>query len=336
MAYRTKEEMDEEIRLCKSLDIADVAKYMGYSTYRKGNSTAYTFVKEREGLVLFNNTHTFKDFYNNISGTVIDFVMNEKNLSFKDSVSFLLQYSGLDRNKSNEIKTFTENDTTQEKPQVPEKKESELVLPEKNSDYRRVYAYLTKSRYIDYDTVNQFVKAGLIYEEKEHHNAVFVAKDKNGVPRHAFLRGTLTDPQKRFRGDVSGSDKRYGFTRVGSKDNTMLVVFEAPIDLMSFVSLTKDKDAHLIALGMLDIEPVYKYISEHPEVTEVTFVLDNDEPGINAASRFEEELQNNGITTKTNNVTEALIKHGVKDMNELLVKVKSSKVENHDAPVKSI
>lgn len=319
MAYKTKEEMDEEIRLCKSLDIADVAKYMGYSTFKKGNSTSYTFVKEREGLVLFNKTHTFKDFYSNASGTVIDFVMNEKNMSFRDAVGFLLQYAGI----SNDQRVYRTEQVIDGYKKENSEKETPFVLPEKNDNYRRVYAYLTKSRMIDYDTVTSFVKSGLLYEEKEHHNAVFVAKDKDGVARHAFLRGTLTDPSRRFRGDVSGSDKNYGFAREGSKDNELLVVFEAPIDLMSFVSLTKDKDTHLLALGMLDSAPIYKYIEEHPGVTDVGFVLDADEPGVKAMAKFYNEIQENGFFIRSVNVWDLLVENGVKDVNEFLVKKRS-------------
>lgn len=222
MAYRTKEQMEEETRMCKALDIEDVAKYMGFSIYHKGNSTGYAFIRDREGLVLFKKTNTVKDFYNDKSGTVIDLVMNEMGLSFKDSIAYLASYAGIDHDMEKNSIPYAAPETPVNKGLYRDEVK-EFILPDKNTDYRRVYAYLTKSRMIDYETVNSFVKAGLLYEEKGHHNAVFVAKDKDGVARHAFLRGTLTNPNKRFRGDVSGSDKNYGFAREGSKDNELLV-----------------------------------------------------------------------------------------------------------------
>ena len=336
MAYRTKEQMEEETRFCKSLDIEDVAKYMGFSTYHKGNSAGYAFIRDREGLVLFKKTNTFKDFYNNTSGTVIDFVMKERGLSVKDTVSFLLDYAGVGRDQNSVTASTTVSNKSQHEAPEKEDRKIELVLPEKNTDYRRVYAYLTKSRHIDYEVVTHFVKADLLYEDRKHHNAVFIAKDKDGNPKHAFLRGTLTDPQKRFRGDVTGSDKQYGFTRVGSNDNNTLTVFEAPIDLMRFMSLTKDKNTHLLALGMLDTAPIYKYYEEHPEIEQITFILDNDKPGIEATERFSRELAENGFTVVENNFNKLIADNGVKDVNELLEKMRSKTVEPVEVKKQSI
>lgn len=42
---------------------------------------------------------------------------------------------------------------------------------------RRVYAYLTKTRNISAETVNEFVSKGLIIED-ERHNLTFKMKDK--------------------------------------------------------------------------------------------------------------------------------------------------------------
>ena len=87
--------------------------------------------------------------------------------------------------------------------------------------------------------VNAFVRAGLLYEscekfkDREYHNAVFVGKDENGVPRHAHKR-SLNSLGKTFRINVEGSDPRCSFHYTGTSNR--LYVFEAPIDLMSFLS----------------------------------------------------------------------------------------------------
>mgnify|MGYP000603436189 CR=1 FL=1 len=52
-----------------------------------------------------------------------------------------------------------------------------LKLPEKNETLNRVYGYLLKTRFLDKEVIDEFVRKGLIYEDKEYHNAVFVGLD---------------------------------------------------------------------------------------------------------------------------------------------------------------
>ena len=73
-------------------------------------------------------------------------------------------------------------------PPVPQKVFT-LPLPAENN--RRVFAYLLK-RGIDQKVIKACVQAGILYESAQHHNAVFVGKDDQGIPRYAFLRGTYT------------------------------------------------------------------------------------------------------------------------------------------------
>ena len=49
-----------------------------------------------------------------------------------------------------------------------------------------------KTRFLDKEVIDEFVRKGLIYEDKEYHNAVFVGLDENGVARHGHKRGTAT------------------------------------------------------------------------------------------------------------------------------------------------
>lgn len=90
-----------------------------------------------------------------------------------------------------------------------EKNESvQLCLPEKHVDCRRVFSYLRKSRGIDAEIINYCVKHGLLYEDRLHHNCVFVGFDGD-IAKYAAVRSTLTNSV--FSGDVKGSDKRYAF-----------------------------------------------------------------------------------------------------------------------------
>ena len=80
-------------------------------------------------------------------------------------------------------------------------------------------------RFIAPEVITHFAKRKLLYEDKKHHNAVFVGVDGNGVPRQAHKRSTTTFGNS-FRQTIEGSDTRYSFAHFGKSN--MLFVFEAP------------------------------------------------------------------------------------------------------------
>lgn len=65
----------------------------------------------------------------------------------------------------------------------------EDTLPPANVDHRRVFAYLRK-RGIAPQVIRGFVEAGLLYEDAQHHNCVFVGRDQSRAPVFANQRGT--------------------------------------------------------------------------------------------------------------------------------------------------
>ena len=127
---------------------------------------------------------------------------------------------------------------------APKKKEpkKEFIQPPVGREMRRLYAYLLKKRLIDREVLSTFVRAGLVYEDEKYHNAVFIGKDEHGVVRHAHKRNT-SDMGKTFRINVEGSDPRYSFHWNGTSDR--IYVFEAPIDLLSFLTLYPKAAAQL-------------------------------------------------------------------------------------------
>ena len=110
---------------------------------------------------------------------------------------------------------------------------SDFRLPPRSPTAEQVKRYLTEARRIDEDVTGFFISSGDIYEEAAHHNAVFVGRDESGIPRYAHQRGTAGS----FRLDVKGSDKAFNFCYRGEGER--LFVFEAPIDLLSFLCLFK-------------------------------------------------------------------------------------------------
>lgn len=182
-----------------------------------------------------------------------------------------------------------------------EEEPKEFALPPANPTMRRVYAYLLKQRLISRDVLNAFVRAKLVYEScekskdgtKEYHNAVFVGLDENGVPRHAHKRGVYTGG-KSYRGNVAGCDPRNSFHWIG--DGGSLFVFEAPIDLLSYITLHPDawwKHSYVALCGVGEHAMLWM-LEQHPQLQKVFLCLDHDEAGIEATGRLTEILAGAG------------------------------------------
>lgn len=167
-----------------------------------------------------------------------------------------------------------------------------FVLPPANGDMRRVCAYLLKQRRIDRGILSYFARAHMLYEDAEYHNAVFVGFDEHGAARHAHKRST---GGKAFRINVEGSDPRYSFGCYGGGADT-LYVFEAPIDLLSFLTLYPDdwqRQSYVSLCGTSE-HAMLRALELHGGIRTVALCLDNDEAGVFAAERLTGILQERG------------------------------------------
>ena len=172
-------------------------------------------------------------------------------------------------------------------------KKSEFKLPEKDSNMKRLFAYLLQTRFLSKDVVKGFVEQKILYQEKEHGNIVFVGTEKDGVPKSACKKSTA-EQTKSFRMTVAGSDCRYGFCWRG--ENTKLYVFEAAIDLMSFITLRNDKwkaDSFL-ALDGLSPKPLLQFLEDQKNIHEIFLCLDHDTAGIEACDKLKDILIEKG------------------------------------------
>lgn len=199
----------------------------------------------------------------------------------------------------------------QEKPNVSEKnevngntakcedgtKKSEFKLPEKDSNMKRLFAYLLQTRFLSKDVVKSFVEQNILYQEKEHGNVVFVGTDKEGVPKSACKKSTA-EQTKSFRMTVTGSDCRYGFCWRG--ESSKLYVFEAAIDLMSFVTLRNDewKADSFLALDGLSSKPLLQFLEDQKNIYEIFLCLDYDVAGIEACDKLKDILIEKGYVTE--------------------------------------
>ena len=160
---------------------------------------------------------------------------------------------------------------------------------------------------LEKNLVEKWISSGDIYEEKKHHNVVFVGRDADGIPRYAHCRGT---GEIKYRGDVAESDKSCGFSHRGT-DN-QLFVFEAAIDLLSFIQLfPKDwKKRSYLSLGGISSAALMAFLSERPQITSVFLCLDNDQPGNEACEKLAEEIPDGYSIIR--------LKPSRKDWNEIL------------------
>lgn len=224
------------------------------------------------------------DHKNQVGGGPVKFLREYYGMSYQEA---MLELLGGGRAAALEIVS------PKDKKIIPTKKE--FKLPDANSDMRRVFAYLTKQRFIDSDVISFFAHQHKIYEDKNHHNAVFVGTDEDGVQRQASLRSTISFG-KTFRITVEGSDTSYSFSHFG--ESGKLFVFEAPIDMLSFITLYKnDWQQHsYIAMNGVYESAVLKALESHSELKSIYLCTDNDEGGLEAAERLRDILHKHGYT----------------------------------------
>ena len=219
----------------------------------------------------------------------MDFVMEFYNATFPEAVKMLTGEEGEGRNSTCPAPS------------------PDFRLPEKEENNDRIIRYLTENRGIEKNLVEKWISSGDIYEEKKHHNVVFVGRDADGIPRYAHCRGT---GEIKYRGDVAESDKSCGFSHRGT-DN-QLFVFEAAIDLLSFIQLfPKDWNKRsYLSLGGISGVALMAFLSERPQITSVFLCLDNDQPGNEACEKLAEEIPDGYSIIR--------LKPSRKDWNEIL------------------
>jgi len=172
-----------------------------------------------------------------------------------------------------------------------------FALPVANTEMWRSAGYLGTHRHISKAVIRYFADEGLIYEAREpvpgkegqfFHNLVFVGFDEQNIPRHAHKRSNT--PSGSFRMNVEGSDPRYSFHHIGTSD--ILYVFEAPIDMLSFITLyPKDWQKHsYVALCGVSSHAIHQILDTYPHIKKVALCLDHDAAGIEAIGRISEEL----------------------------------------------
>ena len=270
---------EEQKITANSVELADFLRMRGEKLERAGREykLIYSDGSGRHDSITMSGS-TWFDHKNQVGGGPIKFMQYHYGMSFPESIQALLGYTVL----------------PQRSPPKQEKAEEkrEFRLPEANTDMHRVFAYLIKQRFIAPDIISFFAKNHTLYEDKEHHNAVFVGVDENGVPKQAHKRSTSTFG-KSFRQTIEGSDTKYSFVHFGNSEK--LFVFEAPIDMLSFLTLyPQDWQEHsYMAMNGVYENAVLTALKGHKNLSEIVICTDNDIGGIDAADRLTDILREN-------------------------------------------
>ena len=222
-------------------------------------------------------------------GFPVDFVMEFYGKSFPEAVQMLTGEPG------------------EVQPEADPAPSPAFRLPLRNVTNANILNYLTQERKLSPSLVNFFIAAGDIYEDSSHHNVVFVGRDADGHPRYASSRGI----QEKFRQDAAGAEKAFGFAHRGT--DKQLLVFEAPIDLLSFIELfPKNWQQHnYLSLGGVSGKALQQFLSERPDVERVFLCLDADKAGEDACKRLTALLPDSVSVTR--------IQPCMKDWNDVLV-----------------
>ncbi|WP_419069673.1 DUF3991 and toprim domain-containing protein [Ruminococcus sp.] len=274
---------DEQKILANSVDLEEFLRMRGEKLERVGREHKliyYDSSGKHDSITLRGST--WFDHKNQVGGGAIKFMQEFYDMDFQTAVQELL---------GQRVTPLSHSPPKA----IAKEEKKEFRLPQANTNMHRVYAYLIKQRFISPDIISYFAKQHTLYEDKEHHNAVFVGIDENGVPRQASKRSTNSYGNS-FRITCQGSDTRYSFAHFG--ESKRLYVFEAPIDMMSFLTLyPKEWQKH----SYIDMNGVYENavltaLKNHSNLSEVILCVDNDEGGIEAVDRLKDILTENGYT----------------------------------------
>lgn len=281
MGYVTREMIDR----AKKMDLLTYLQtYEPQELVHFGGNTYCT--REHDSLKISNGKWCW--FSRGIGGkTALDYLIKVKELPFTEAVERIV-------GRAAERPSVFHARAQPEKPKT-------LLLPPKSNSNTRVIAYL-KSRSIDGGLIEQCIRSGQLYESLPHHNAVFVGMDRNGTPRYACLRGIGTD----FKGEATGSDKRFSFALPATGESRMLCVFESAIDLLSYATMAQAGGLSWRSQHLLSLAGVYKpqketqehrlplaltqYLKDHAEIKTICLCLDNDMTGRSATEAIRQQL----------------------------------------------
>ncbi len=302
----TKYYSDEQIQQANNSDLADFVKSHGFECEKRGREI---HVKGYGGLYINAEKNVFSIFSRSkADGSPeggygpLQFAQKVMGMSFPEAMREIVGEGAI-------TKQFAPS-------KYADKPKEKIVfkMPEKCPDCKRVYAYLINQRGISPNLISEFIKQGILYQGYsetvkdgktiKNVNAIFLHRNDKGQPCGAQIQGV--NSFMRFKQNVAPdeTDKGFVYNKGDPQKIDTVYIFEAPIDLMSFVQLHPEiENAKFVAMGGLKPSIAEPYINSDLKVISC---VDNDKAGqafnnkiLNA--KLLEALSSNGsdISVKT-------------------------------------
>ena len=257
----------------KRLSIISVAEQLGMELKRTG-SHSYNWV-EHDSFVIDTKKNEF--YWNSRTefGDVIQLVQTIRGVSYKEAMHFL---------ETGEFKAVdVEAQTTTKEPF------SYHLERYERQDFSTSRSYLKAQRGLSDDTINFFISQGSIAEAIRKKGdyfepvIVFKYKDNTGFLAGASLQGIVENrehyPERgRLKQIMRNSDGQLGFSiDIGTPKR--LIFAEAPIDLMSYYELHKDRlqDVRLVAMdGVKDGIISRRFMELYAEINDKSYQINQN------------------------------------------------------------
>lgn len=274
-----------QINKAKNMDLLDYIRQRGYSIIQ--SSTSEYRLKEHDSLVISNNKWMW--FSQDIGGDILDFVTKYEGKGFKEAMEILLEEKGQEK-----VKEYVSNT-------VSEKVKNISELPEKAENYRRLFAYLNKTRKIDVSIIQDMINDGKLYQEKKYNNCVFLGKNNDEEVKYCLEIGT--NSYKKYKGEIEGSNKAYGVELCSFSESNKVYIYESIIDAMSHATIIKNqggnyKEHSRISLGCVGYVKLEQFLKDNPNVKVIVSCLDNDKAGIMMTKKIKEKYSEKGYIVK--------------------------------------
>jgi len=264
---------EEQITAAKEIDLLSYLQACEPGNLRHLGRNTYC-LRDHDSLKISNGKWHW--FSRHIGGkNALDYLMKVRGYSFVDAMHQLSPETAIP------VYEFRE----------AEPRERSLQLPKLLKDIPKVTEYLRK-RGIGPEVIAHCHEKGLLYEDSDYHNCVFLGYD-GSAPKFGAVRSTVSD----FKRDLSGSDKRFSFCIPANAPSRDVHLFEAAIDAMSYATLNPDyHETTLLSLsGVYTGEAVplalKTYLERQPQTERVVLHLDNDEVGRQATAQITAALR---------------------------------------------
>lgn len=257
----------------KRLSIISVAEQLGIELKRTG-SYSYTWT-EHDSFVIDTRKNEFHWNSRTEFGDVIQLVQSIKGVSYKEAMHFL---------ETGEFKAVDVEAQTATKEPF-----SYHLERYERQDFSASRSYLKAQRGLSDDTINFFISQGSIAEAIRKKGdyfepvIVFKYKDNTGFLAGASLQGIVENrkhyPERgRLKQIMRNSDGQLGFSiDIGTPKR--LIFAEAPIDLMSYYELHKDRlqDVRLVAMdGVKDGIISRRFMELYAEINDKSYQINQN------------------------------------------------------------